>query len=412
MTPNGSIMQQFNISQGARDPNAPPVQLSPGSSGPRFSAERTLNAPSFWTNLKDFLTERSVRVPRGAQQEVFRSDGLDSSFSESFKAFFRPAPQIKAGSAGSEMMVDWQPGYQVFWRNLRDWISPPKLPPLKLTSKPVPVRPLWAKREEFSVAQGVSIGVHALIIILILVPLGRKIIQQMPTASANLEVVDISPYMSKLPAGKDKAGGGGGGGSHMVDPPSRGKLPKWSMTQIAPPMAMRPNPEPKLAVEPTLLGPPDLKVPSPNDPNFGDPLSKMMTASNGSGGGSGIGTGQGTGIGSGNGGGLGPGFGGGTGGGAFRPGTGGVGYPSCLYCPTPEYSEDARKAKYQGVVLLQLVVTADGRATEVQVVKGPGLGLEEKAINAVKDWKFKPALGPNGTPVATLLTIEVNFRLL
>jgi protein TonB len=198
----------------------------------------------------------------------------------------------------------------------------------------------------------------------------------------------------------------------MVDPPSRGKLPKWSMTQIAPPMAVRPNPEPKLAVEPTLLGPPDLKIPSPNDANFGDPLAKMMTASNGSGGGSGIGTGQGTGIGSGNGGGLGPGFGGGTGGGAFRPGTGGVGYPSCLYCPTPEYSEDARKAKYQGVVLLQLVVTADGRATEVQVVKGPGLGLEEKAITAVKDWKFKPALGPNGTPVATLLTIEVNFRLL
>ena len=90
----------------------------------------------------------------------------------------------------------------------------------------------------------------------------------------------------------------------------------------------------------------------------------MMTASDGSGGGGGIGTGQGGGIGSGNGGGLGPGSGGGTGGGAFRPGTGGVGYPSCLYCPTPEYSEDARKAKYQGVVLLQLVVTADGRATK------------------------------------------------
>ena len=77
------------------------------------------------------------------------------------------------------------------------------------------------------------------------------------------------------------------------------------MTQITPPMAVRPNPEPKLAVEPTLLGPPDLKVPSPNDPNFGDPLAKMMTASGGSGGGGGIGTGR-AGIGSGNGGGLGP----------------------------------------------------------------------------------------------------------
>ena len=74
----------------------------PGSSVPRFGAERRLNAPTFWTNLKDFLTERSVRVPRSAQQEVFRSDGLDSSFSESFKAFFQPAPQLKAGAADSE----------------------------------------------------------------------------------------------------------------------------------------------------------------------------------------------------------------------------------------------------------------------------------------------------------------------
>jgi TonB family protein len=247
---------------------------------------------------------------------------------------------------------------------------------------------------------------------LILVPLARKIVQQMPTASANLEVVDISPYMSKLPAGKDKAGGGGGGGSHMVEPPSRGKLPKWSMTQIAPPMAVRPNPEPKLAVEPTLLGPPDLKVPSPNDPNFGDPLAKMMTASNGSGGGSGIGTGQGTGIGSGNGGGLGPGFGGGTGGGAFRAGTGGVGYPSCLYCPRPDYSEDARKVKFSGTVTLQVIVQPDGSATNIEVVKGVGLGLDEKAVEAVRTWKFKPALGPNGTPVATVVPVEVSFRLL
>ena len=90
----------------------------------------------------------------------------------------------QGGAAGSDMMVDWQPGYRVFWRNLRDLISPPKLPPLKLTSKPVPVRPLWAKREEFSVAQGISIGVHALIFILILVPLARKIVQPTPTASA------------------------------------------------------------------------------------------------------------------------------------------------------------------------------------------------------------------------------------
>jgi TonB family protein len=183
------------------------------------------------------------------------------------------------------------------------------------------------------------------------------------------------------------------------------------MTRITPPL-LTPHPLPKLPSDPTLLGPPELKIPSPNDPNFGDPLAAMMSASAGSGAQGGMGTGEGGGIGSGSGGGLGPGFGGGTGGGAFRPGTGGVGYPACLYCPEPQYSEDARKAKFQGIVVLQVIIQPDGHATNIQVVKGAGLGLDEKAIEAVRTWRFKPAIGPNGTPVATITPIEVNFRLL
>jgi protein TonB len=231
-------------------------------------------------------------------------------------------------------------------------------------------------------------------------------------AAVNLTPLEISPYVSKLPAAKDKAGGGGGGGERQPLPPTRGQVPRFAMTQLAPPMAVIRNPNPILQVEPTLLGPPDLKVPTTNDPNFGDPMAKFLTGSGGPGGGGGIGTGEGGGIGSGSGGGLGPGSGGGTGGGAFRPGTGGVGYPTCIYCPTPEYSEDARKAKYQGTVVLQVIIQPDGHATSVTVVKGPGLGLEEKAIEAVKTWRFKPALGPSGTPVATVTAIEVSFRLL
>jgi TonB family protein len=83
-----------------------------------------------------------------------------------------------------------------------------------------------------------------------------------------------------------------------------------------------------------------------------------------------------------------------------------------VYCPTPTYSEEARKAKYQGVVVLQITVTADGRAIDIQVVRGPGLGLEEKAIEAVRGWRFKPASGPGGKPVPTVTQIEVTFRLL
>jgi protein TonB len=89
----------------------------------------------------------------------------------------------------------------------------------------------------------------------------------------------------------------------------------------------------------------------------------------------------------------------------------GVGSPTCLYCPSPQYSDEARKAKYQGTVTLLVTVMPDGRAVNISVVKGPGLGLEEKAIEAVRTWKFKPALGPNGKIVPTIVPIEVTFRL-
>jgi len=257
--------------------------------------------------------------------------------------------------------------------------------------------------------QTISVAVHALLLALIVVPLAHQMAE---STQASMDVVDISPYLPRLPAGKEIAGGGGGGGEHQPEPPTQGKIPRWSMTRITPPLLAPRNLTPKLAAEPTLLGPPELKISSPDLVNFGDPLSGLLSASAGPGAGGGIGTGSGGGIGSGTGGGLGPGSGGGTGGGAFRPGTGGVGFPTCVYCPSPQYSEDARKAKYQGTVVLQVIITADGRATNIEVIKGPGLGLEDKAVEAARTWRFKAAVGPSGRPVATITLIEVNFRLL
>jgi TonB family protein len=258
----------------------------------------------------------------------------------------------------------------------------------------------------------IALGVHIGITVLVFSPLLYTVVTKATSNPVNQGLVtplDISDYTMKLPPGKDKAGGGGGGGERNPLPATRGKAPKFSFNQIAPPMV---HTKPDSKIEATLLGPPDLKIPSPNMDNYGDPLSKLMNSSGGPGGGSGIGSGTGTGIGSGEGGGLGPGSGGGTGGGAYHPGTGGVGYPSCVYCPDPKYSEEARKAKYQGTVVLQAVITPDGRATEIQVVKGPGLGLEEKAVEAVKQWRFKPAMGPGGKAVPVVVPIEVTFRLL
>ena len=399
-------MQEFKIGQPAQRSGVPAVRLAEGPA-PRLGFDLGLKAPGLWSNLKDFLTERSIKVPPNARPTVFRTDGLNNRFADSLKAAFQ-TPRI-TGASGSNMLLEQPPEYRVFWRNLRDLIAPPKLPPLKLTSKPVPVRPLWARNKQYSRVKAISVAVHALLLAVIVVPLAHQMAE---STQASMDVVDISPYLPRLPAGKEIAGGGGGGGEHQPEPPTQGKIPRWSMTRITPPLLAPRNLTPKLAAEPTLLGPPELKISSPDVVNFGDPLSGLLSASAGPGAGGGIGTGSGGGIGSGTGGGLGPGSGGGTGGGAFRPGTGGVGFPTCVYCPSPQYSEDARKAKYQGTVVLQVIITADGRATNIEVVKGPGLGLEDKAVEAARTWRFKAAVGPSGRPVATITLIEVNFRLL
>src|SRR6202040_564646 len=190
--------------------------------------------------------------------------------------------------------------------------------------------------------------------------------------------IDLSPYVAKLPAGADKAGGGGGANDHTMTPVNKGKLPKFKWTQFTPPQVKIQNLNPKLAMDPALLGPPDLKVPNPNLSTFGDPLANAYSDS--------LGHGNGTGIGSGTGGGLGPGEGGGTGGGGFRAGGNGVGSPSCFYMPGPPYSDDARKAKYSGTVLVEAVVTVDGKLTNPRVIKSPGLGLDETTVNTLRPW--------------------------
>jgi TonB family protein len=108
--------------------------------------------------------------------------------------------------------------------------------------------------------------------------------------------------------------------------------------------------------------------------------------------------------------GPGQGEGGGTGGEIFSVG-GDVSAPIPIYKPEPAYSEEARKAKYEGTVLLRIVVDAQGNVNrDVRVVKPLGLGLDEKAVQAVQTWKFKPAMR-NGVPVPVRVGVEVIFRL-
>ena len=256
-----------------------------------------------------------------------------------------------------------------------------------------------------------SLLVHAVALTALILPFYiARLLQPAKAAPTNVKIVDISPYLGELPADAKKAGGGGGGGDRSPTPASKGAPPKFSKVQLAPPMAKIPNLTPKLAVNPTLLGPPELKLPemAQNVP-WGDPQGVPGPPSNGPGTGGGIGSGEGTGIGSGTGGGLGPGDGGGTGGGAYSVG-GNVSAPIPIYKPEPPYSEEARKAKYQGTVVLWIVVDAQGNVNDARVVKPLGLGLDEKAVETVRTWKFKPAMR-GGTPVAVRVMVEVSFRL-
>jgi TonB family protein len=257
-------------------------------------------------------------------------------------------------------------------------------------------------------AGATSILIHVAVVGLLFLVGTNKTVQTIVKQQIALIAPDLAPY--KPTVKKDPGGGGGGGGDRTPTPPSKGKLPKLATKQFVPPMAVIHNPDPKLVMEPTLVIPPDANIPKVNMDVLGDPLAKSGIASNGPGSGAGIGTGSGGGVGSGSGAGFGPGHGGGIGGGAYRIG-GGVSPPTVLYKVEPEYSEEARKAKFQGTVVLYVVVDEKGNPKDLKVLRPLGLGLDQKAIEAVEKWRFNPGK-KDGKPVPVQATIEVNFRLL
>jgi protein TonB len=304
-----------------------------------------------------------------------------------------------------------EPWYRSLLQNIKDTFNPPKLPPLEVTSKPVAVKDIWGlygrQPKSFMMSTGFQIGVVALLFTVF----STKVVQeQVKQVTALVMPTYLDPYMPKMAPKKQTMGGGGGGGDRSPLPASKGRLPKVSLRQFTPPMAVVNNPNPKLTMDPSIIAPPDVNLPQVNMSQYGDPLAKIGPPSNGPGSGGGIGSGSGGGVGSGKGGGFGPGEGGGVGGGVFRVG-GGVTAPALLFKKEPEYSEEARKAKYQGTVLLYIEVDPSGKATNMKVVRSLGLGLDEKAMEAVRQWKFKPGY-KDGKPVTVAATIEVNFRLL
>jgi TonB family protein len=204
--------------------------------------------------------------------------------------------------------------------------------------------------------------------------------------------------------------GGGGGGVHDQIEVSKGQLPRFDKQPITPPQILG-NDHPRLAVEPAIVMPKNIPLPNAKMPNLGLPASiQVQVAANGIGSGAGMGSGRNGGIGSGSGSsGYGPGSGGGTGGGVYHVG-GGVSAPIPIYEPEPEYSDEARRTKYNGITIVSLIVDAQGLPQHVHVIRALGMGLDQKAVEAVRRYRFKPA-EYQGKPVPVEVNIEVNFQI-
>jgi TonB family protein len=235
----------------------------------------------------------------------------------------------------------------------------------------------------------------------------NTLIPPVQTQPVNITLYAPPPPPKILPVAP-RMGGGGGGGAHEVIEPTRGNPPKVvapKMTVMAPQILKVDHP--KLAAEPTEV----IKMPeNPNMPNLGLSTSPQIAlASQGRGSGSGFGSGSGGGLGMGHGIGAGPGSGGGYGGGLMSVG-GGVSAPTVIHSIEPEFTEEARQASYQGSVSIQLIVDAQGNPQNVHVTRRASYGLDQKAIEAVRQYRFHPAMF-QGHPVAVQIVIDVDFHL-
>jgi protein TonB len=273
---------------------------------------------------------------------------------------------------------------------------------------------LWKGEDPFKVkrsktSSAVSAILHVIIIGGVLYLGFRSHVTVIPPAM-NVTKMDFKLYAPPPPPKvmpiAPVSGGGGGGGAHQIIEPTKGKPPEVAKMVVNAPQILRID-HPKLAAEPTTL----VKIPdSSNMPNLGLSSSPQIAlASQGRGSGSGFGSGIGGGLGAGHGIGSGPGSGGGYGGGLMSVG-GGVSAPVVVHSVDPEFTPEARAASFQGSVSIQLIVDAQGNPQNVHVVRHLGMGLDEKAIEAVRQYRFKPAMY-QGHPVAVQMVVDVDFHL-
>jgi protein TonB len=299
-----------------------------------------------------------------------------------------------------------KPVWAGLWESIHDVFFPVKLPPLELTSKPIPVPDRMAVKAN-PWAIGISTSVNLAILLVVLFFVGRQIVKAVKPSLLATNI-DISDY--NAPKADTRAGGGGGGGDRSIVEANKGKLPEKIKDPITPPQPQTIE-HPKLPEPAAINVQKDIQLPDNDMPMIGmHESANVKLASAGTGSGAGMGTGSGGGMGSGSGNGYGPGSGGNTGGGLEQIG-GRVSAPVVLHSVEAEFSDEARRAKYQGVCLISLIVDTQGNPQNIRVARPLGMGLDEKAIQAIRQYKFKPAMKDGKTPVPVMITIEVDFRL-
>jgi len=301
-----------------------------------------------------------------------------------------------------DVHLDQFPIWRTLYEGLRDALFPPKLPPLDLTSTPIPVVDLMeSKTSPWAVGTSTLVngGILATTILLGLQAANHPLAD--PVAKGH---IDLSQW--KFPVlSKGNTSGGNGGSKDLVDP-IEGRPPKIELLPLATPMIATVD-HPKLQADPAIPAPPNIRLPDDSMPNIGVAKSPNVTfASNGPGTRGGMGWRGNGGVGTGDGPGSGP----GTENGIYEPGRDDVTKPVPIFAPEAEFSDEARREKYQGICMVALIVDTHGSPQNLRVVQHLGMGLDEKALEAILRYRFKPAT-KNGKPVAVAITVEVDFRL-
>ena len=372
------------------------VNLRLVDSVPNFAIPQNVVSQGFLANLKCLLTERGERIPGGANESEFLPQDFRASFVDNLKECLRPTPKLTGdaayslrGAASPGIKIESLPLYLSIFRNIRDRVIPPKLPPLELTSKPIEVPEIWSKHRRLSGANVVSLVLHVSFTLLMFVFTVRQVKGLDPAKPVTVLIPPPAPG-APIPPPR-------GATPTVIRPVAYSKHKSLFATgKVIAPNAIPKGPSAKRSIDD--VGAPDLNA--GGDSSDGPP-------------------GMPGGVLGGESGGIPGGILGGISGvpppppGAIAPIPGlvrvggNIKRPKEIYAPAPEFPSVARHAKITGVVLLDAVIDEHGNVVKLHAVKGNGL-LIDAALKAVAQWRYEPTY-LDGVPVAVEMEVEVDF---